>query len=379
MPRKPAKSDDAFPRLSRPLTLGAQVEQLLRQAIASGQFADGRLPTEVELAEQLGVSRETVRLAAEVLQREGLLHKVRRRGTFVRVEDLPATLPPAPSRLLGYLQASYEQRDGGALRHTSAAMLQGAVEAAGRRGYRLLVQEADAHKPLETFRLIHRSTPLAGVVFASFGEEKQLKKAAAFGIPVVLVDHDASLPKISSIRDDSFDAARLAVHRLADLGHRRIAFAAWRQIHLNLWRLNGYREGMRERRLPRRREWEIAVPLDESGAQAFVAAWSSLKPRPTAAYCFNNTIARLILAELRREGFDSPRDLSLIGGGGEETTDLTCHQADWGRIGASGIELLLKAIDAGERHQPQHIIESHRFREGKTIGPPTEGSRAPTR
>ena len=68
-------------RVERPLSLIAQVEQVLRQAIADDRFPDGKLPPEVELAEQLGVGRETVRLAAEVLQREGLLFKVRRRGT----------------------------------------------------------------------------------------------------------------------------------------------------------------------------------------------------------------------------------------------------------------------------------------------------------
>src|SRR5438067_9018641 len=92
-------------RLTRPLTLAAQVEQLLRQAIADGRFPGGRLPTEVELAEQLGVSRETVRRAAEVLQGEGLLHKVRRQGTFLRSPQDPLRLKAAPSTLLGYLQA----------------------------------------------------------------------------------------------------------------------------------------------------------------------------------------------------------------------------------------------------------------------------------
>lgn len=64
----PAENPPGMARLDRPLSLSAQVERLLRQAIAEGRFADGKLPTEVELAEQLGVSRETVRLAAEVLR-----------------------------------------------------------------------------------------------------------------------------------------------------------------------------------------------------------------------------------------------------------------------------------------------------------------------
>ena len=78
----------AVPRIDRPLSLVAQVEQILRQAIAEGRFPGDRLPTEVELAEQLGVSRETVRRAAETLQREGLLVKIRRKGTFTHFPKL---------------------------------------------------------------------------------------------------------------------------------------------------------------------------------------------------------------------------------------------------------------------------------------------------
>ena len=50
-------------RLQRPLPLTAQVERALRKSIEAGAFPGDRLPTTVELAEQLGVSRGTVRLA----------------------------------------------------------------------------------------------------------------------------------------------------------------------------------------------------------------------------------------------------------------------------------------------------------------------------
>src|SRR5436189_4748143 len=103
---------ESFPRLTRPMTLAGQVEQLLRQSIAQGRFPGGRLPTEVELAEQLGVSRETVRLAAEVLQREGLLFKIRRRGTFTRAPTVALEIKARPSTLLGYLQADYPSHQG---------------------------------------------------------------------------------------------------------------------------------------------------------------------------------------------------------------------------------------------------------------------------
>jgi GntR family transcriptional regulator len=57
--------------------------QLLRDAIAQGDFSDGlRLPTEAQLSADYGVSRQTVRRALEELTTEGLIFRVRGRGTF---------------------------------------------------------------------------------------------------------------------------------------------------------------------------------------------------------------------------------------------------------------------------------------------------------
>lgn len=54
----------------------AQVEAQLREAILSGQFAQGdKLPPETKLAEQFGVSRPTVREALGSLVSSGLLRK----------------------------------------------------------------------------------------------------------------------------------------------------------------------------------------------------------------------------------------------------------------------------------------------------------------
>src|SRR3954451_4755711 len=134
-----------FGRLDRPPCLTTRVEQMLRHAIAEGRFPDGRLPTEVELAKQLGVSRETVRLAAENLQAEGLLVKIRRKGTFLQAPRLPDRIESPVSLCVGYLQAGYPAGPGqeeAVTRVVSALMLQGALEEASRENFRLVVQHA---------------------------------------------------------------------------------------------------------------------------------------------------------------------------------------------------------------------------------------------
>src|SRR5271165_2358158 len=77
---KASAAQEPIGRIARPQSLVGQVEQILRDAIAGGRFPGDRLPTEVELAEQLGVSRETVRRACEALQQQGMLVKFRPRG-----------------------------------------------------------------------------------------------------------------------------------------------------------------------------------------------------------------------------------------------------------------------------------------------------------
>ncbi|HEV7941525.1 MAG TPA: GntR family transcriptional regulator [Solirubrobacteraceae bacterium] len=55
----------------------------LREAIARGDYANGRqLPTEAELGDLHDVSRQTVRRALQELVSEGLVFRVRGRGTF---------------------------------------------------------------------------------------------------------------------------------------------------------------------------------------------------------------------------------------------------------------------------------------------------------
>lgn len=65
-------------------TLRAQALTNLRHAIVEGRFTPGERLNEVQLAEEIGVSRGTLREAMRNLEQEGLLVSKPHRGTFVR-------------------------------------------------------------------------------------------------------------------------------------------------------------------------------------------------------------------------------------------------------------------------------------------------------
>jgi DNA-binding GntR family transcriptional regulator len=69
---------------SGPVSIHAQISKAIREKITNGEWpARYRLKSEPELAEELGVSRGTLRRAISTLIAEGLLRPVRGRGTFV--------------------------------------------------------------------------------------------------------------------------------------------------------------------------------------------------------------------------------------------------------------------------------------------------------
>lgn len=66
--------------------LHKQAEKLLRELITGDEYKDGKyLPTEIELSEQLNISRNTLRQAINTLVFEGLL--VRKKGAGTRIAE----------------------------------------------------------------------------------------------------------------------------------------------------------------------------------------------------------------------------------------------------------------------------------------------------
>ncbi|MET7287644.1 FadR/GntR family transcriptional regulator [Streptomyces sp. NPDC005573] len=94
-----------FSKVSGPVRLADRVAAILAEEIESGGLAEGdRLPTEVELVKQLGVSRTVVREAVSRLRNAGLVEPRQGLGVFVlprrtRPLDLEAESPGTRSKV----------------------------------------------------------------------------------------------------------------------------------------------------------------------------------------------------------------------------------------------------------------------------------------
>lgn len=90
--------------LTKPELLPSAVADLLREQVVTGTLAPGQRLVEASLADEMDVSRGTVRDALKELEDEGLLENIPRRGTYV------VDLGPADVREVYDLRAAIEMR-----------------------------------------------------------------------------------------------------------------------------------------------------------------------------------------------------------------------------------------------------------------------------
>lgn len=74
--------------IKRPPSLTEQVKATIKQRILNAEFDEGRIPSETDLASELGVSRTTIRDALSRLELEGTIFRKQGAGTFVNEASL---------------------------------------------------------------------------------------------------------------------------------------------------------------------------------------------------------------------------------------------------------------------------------------------------
>ena len=100
----PAVPGPASPAAPSPAATHAErgqrlAELILAESHRAGQGRGSRLPTERQLAEDLGVTRSSVRHALAVLEAQGRISREVGRGTFLRDQEPSPAHPPAANPL----------------------------------------------------------------------------------------------------------------------------------------------------------------------------------------------------------------------------------------------------------------------------------------
>jgi len=209
-----------------PLPLYYQLERLLASRIGEGRYGDG-LPGELELAEEFGVSRGTVRQAMERLVRHGLVVRRPGRGSFVATAPLEYPL----GRFYRFAQEMAErgipeasQVMGRGMARPPAAVARSLHLAPGTRCLRVIRLRLAGDVPLllETSHLPDGLAPWLATADLSHGSIYDLLEAG--GVRITEATEEVRPVVLDAARGAHFDlppgAPALALERLSWAGTR---------------------------------------------------------------------------------------------------------------------------------------------------------------
>jgi LacI family transcriptional regulator len=194
----------------------------------------------------------------------------------------------------------------------------GILDALADRGYELVIRPCDRRSPtfLDDMRAFVERLRLFGVVLTpSVSEDDRLAKLLeSADCPYVRITcAELDKPSRLVLTHDSHGAAA-AARRLAELGHRRIAYISgppmFRSSHE---RREGFIAGLAEYGL------ELAADLAVPGAYTYESGLArgrellSRADRPTAIFAGNDEMASGVYGAAHELGIRIPDDLSLIG------------------------------------------------------------------
>jgi DNA-binding GntR family transcriptional regulator len=189
---------------ARPGTIAQHAVEGLRRALTSGELAPGDKVRQEEIAEALGISLSPVREALAVLEQEGQVTYLPRRGYFVteldvddlrEIYELRALLEArAARRALPLLEEDALERVAIAARDCARAVEDGDVAAeleANRRFHFGLLESPDQSHTLRVIRLLWDSTETYRAMYYNAPEARHEAIAAHDRIMDAARAHDA--------------------------------------------------------------------------------------------------------------------------------------------------------------------------------------------
>ncbi len=343
----------------------------LRQRIQARDYPVGaRLPSELALAEEYGISRGTIRLALDTLEREGLIERTHRRGTFVR-QALPETHASGVQKRIALVYASSLSPMSSNTHKLSAwrvdlDLLIGIEQAAKSHNYQLSFVYSE-HTPQQLAFDIQRlrADNVAGMVIYPLGNttyDESIWQLKAAAIPFVLVDRYYPDLEADYVGIDNHSGGYRATEHLLILGHRRIGFVYFGSEDLRTTstrgRWEGYCQALQDYGVPY--DENLVYPRADSTEELDdYEAFLARPDRPDAIFASNDEIALKLMQLAQRQGLRIPEDLALVGFNNEPFTAhvnpaLTTVAQSFIDIGLRAGNLLIGCIN-GQSGPVKHI------------------------
>jgi LacI family transcriptional regulator len=233
-------------------------------------------------------------------------------------------------------------------------IIRGVDTTARRAGYHLLVSGSHSDRTETEAMLGAMRGRVDGlIVLSSELDAATIEAHLPHKLPVVLLGAGRNGGAVHTIDVDNYRGARAMTRHLLGLGHRRIAFVTGPRSNRDAAeRLRGFRDVMRSA-VDATAGPEVAGEFREEGGYRAAGRILRTRPRPSAVFAANDSMAIGLLSAFREEGLRVPEDIALAGFDDIPiarftTPALTTVHVPIAELGRSAARCLLQALDGRE-------------------------------
>jgi|GEM_PF-2332213 len=279
---------------------------------------DGQqLPAERDLADQLHVSRTTVRAAITNLEARGLVRRYQGRGTFVTSRATAQKQHPRLAMVWSTLDSEIAAGWAGA-----------AIDRAWHRKVDLISHLTMAD-PLREYEILQHlvEQEIDGILIEPVNSiqsgdtlKRQIEELGlGERVPLVVLGSGWDLPNAVRVGFNNEEAGYVATKHLIESGHKRIAHISSSHAPHMTERTAGYRRAMAEAGLEVPEDYLLdvsAIPFSPYNTQMGRNALRlllSLPTPPTAIFAYWAELAEGIMTEAEAQGRSIPDELAVIG------------------------------------------------------------------
>lgn len=270
------------------------------------------MPTVREIAKAAGVSPATVSrvLNGSPSVSEALARQVRRAAAQMERGGQRTTNGPSLA-----VCVTFPARHGET--YYTLTLIRSITEAAGRRGYEVVVRFSDDFAERENTAVQSLPEHCAGALLIGnfVAVEKQYIGALSRqGIPFFLFSRGPRHGRFSYVTVDDYGGAYRATKHLLDLGHRRIAHISGPEGSRDASdRIQGFVAACRDAQVPQQDQCVISGDfMEPSGAEA-AKRILGLSQRPSAVFAANDAMAIAAMRVFRQHGLRIPKDIAVVG------------------------------------------------------------------
>lgn len=326
----------------------------IQKKIESGEFsAEQRIPTEMELVEKFGYSRQTVRQAIHSLEQSGMVRRIRGKGTFVRASNYSLRKKNSSIPKIGVLTTYLDD-------YIFPGIISGIERILTQKGY-LVTLGVTHNSTMEEAASLRRmlSDGIDGLIMEGTKSALPtpnadiLQEIRDAGIPIVFLNGFYGAWNDNYVLMDDVMSCELLTQLLIRYGHTKIGGIFKSDDMQGIKRYQGFIQALRNHGKHVCDDSVLWYTTEDCeayfGGQMDAWIFSRLE-QVSAVVCYNDEIAIKLSALMNRMKKRVPEDISIVGFDNSPLSapqlyNLTTVSYPAKQIGEIAANMILKALE----------------------------------